>query len=63
MNSRNCKVCNVDVHRESYAKHLRSKTHSENMKQNKMIIQERLFQEEPNENKLKKFIILNHKNN
>ena len=25
MNSRKCEVCNVDVHRASYMKHLRSK--------------------------------------
>ena len=25
MNSRKCEVCNVDVHRASYIKHLRSK--------------------------------------
>ena len=27
MNSRKYKVCNVDVHRASYIKHLRSKKH------------------------------------
>ena len=53
MNSRKCEVCNVDVHRASYMKHLRSKKHMENMKQNEMIIQERLFQE-PIENKVNK---------
>ena len=31
-------VCNFDVHRASYAKHLRSKKHLENEKQNDMII-------------------------
>ena len=25
MNSRKCEVCNVDVHRASYVKHLKSK--------------------------------------
>ena len=25
MNSRKCEICNVDVHRASYIKHLRSK--------------------------------------
>ena len=35
MSSRKCDVCDVDVHRASYAKHLRSKTHLENTKQNK----------------------------
>ena len=50
MNSRKCDICNVDVHRASYIKHLRSKKHIENMKQNEMIIPEWLFQE-PVENK------------
>ena len=53
MNSRRCEICNVDVHRASYIKHLRSKKHMENMKQNEMIIPEWLFQE-PVENKMKK---------
>ena len=38
MNSCKCDICNVDVHRASYEKHLRSKIHLENIKQNKMII-------------------------
>ena len=53
MNSRKCEVCNVDVHRASYIKHLRSKKHIENIKQNEMIIPELLFQE-PVENKINK---------
>ena len=53
MNSRRCEICKVDVHRASYIKHLRSKKHIENMKQNEMIIPEWLFQE-PVENKIKK---------
>ena len=28
-NSRTCEICNVDVHRASFAKHLRSKKHLE----------------------------------
>ena len=51
MNSRKCEICNVDVQRASYMKHLRSKKHIENMKQNEMIIPEWLFQE-PVENKI-----------
>ena len=51
MNSPKCEVCNVDVHRASYIKHLRSKKHIENIKQNEMIIPEWLFQE-PIENKI-----------
>ena len=43
MNSRKCEVCKVDVHRASCMKHLRSKKHIENMKQNEMIIPEWLF--------------------
>ena len=53
MSSRRCEVCNVDIHRASYAKHLRSKKHIENMKQSEMILPEWLFQE-PVENKIKK---------
>ena len=45
-NSRTCDVCNVNVHRASFAKHLRSKKHLENMEQNEMIIPEWLFKEE-----------------
>ena len=53
MNSRRCEICNVDVHRASYIKHLSIKKHIENMKQNEMIIPERFFQE-PVENKINK---------
>ena len=53
MNSRKCDVCNIDVHRASYIKHLRSKKHMENIKQNEMILPEWLFQESV-ENKTKK---------
>ena len=53
MNSRKCESCNVDVHRASYVKHLRSKKHLENTKQNEMIIPEWLFSE-PIENKRNK---------
>ena len=60
MSSRKCDVCNIDVHRASYMKHLRTKKHRENIKQNEMIITEWLLQE-PIENKIKKiYIILNH---
>ena len=53
MNSRKCEIRNVDVHRASYSKHLRSKKHLNNKKQNEMIIPEWFFQE-PIENKIKK---------
>ena len=45
-NSRTCEICNVDVHRASFAKHLRSKKHLENIEQNEMIIPEWFFKEE-----------------
>ena len=38
-NSRTCDICNVNVHRASFAKHLRSEKHLENLKQIEMIIQ------------------------
>ena len=44
--NRTCEICNVDVHRESMQKHLRSKRHLENIKQNDMIIPEWFFKEE-----------------
>ena len=53
MNSRRCEICNIDVHTASYMKHLRSRKHLENMKQNEMIIPEWFFQE-PVESKIKK---------
>ena len=53
MNSRKFDVCNIDVHRASYVKHLRNKKHVENMKQNGLIIPEWFFQE-PIENKINK---------
>ena len=45
-NSRTCDVCNVNVHRASFAKHIRSKKHLENVIQNEMIIPEWFFKEE-----------------
>ena len=53
MNSRKCENCNIEIPTASYIKHLRSKKHLENLKQNEMIIPEWLFQE-PVENKIKK---------
>ena len=43
MNSRKCEICNVDVHRASYIKHLRSKKLMEKIKRNEMIISELFF--------------------
>ena len=45
-NSRTCDVCNVNVHRASFAKHLRSKKHLENVEKNEMIIPDWFFREE-----------------
>ena len=53
MNSCKCEICYIDVHRASYAKHLRIKKHIENEKLNEMIIPEWLLQE-PIENEIKK---------
>ena len=53
MNSLRCNICDIDVHRASYNKHLRSKKHLENEKQYELIIPEWLFKE-PIENKIRK---------
>ena len=45
-NGRTCEICNVNVHRASMQKHLRSKKHLENMIQKEMIIPEWFFKEE-----------------
>ena len=45
-NSRTCEIYNVNVHRASMQKHLRSKKHLENMIQNEMIIPEWFYKEE-----------------
>ena len=45
-NSRTCEICNVNVHRASFVKHLRSKKHLDNIEQNEMIIPDWLFREE-----------------
>ena len=45
-NSRTCEICNVNVHRGSFVKHLRSIKHLENKEQNEMIIPDWLFKEE-----------------
>ena len=55
-NNRICEVCNVNVHRASFVKHLRSKKHLENMIQNELIIPEWCFKEDrtPIKKKLQK---------
>ena len=45
-NRRICEICDVNVHRASFAKHLRSKKHLENVIQNEMIIPDWFFKEE-----------------
>ena len=45
-NSRTCEICNVDIHRASMQKHLRSKKHLENINRNEMSIPEWFFKEE-----------------
>ena len=55
MKSRKCEICNSDVHRASYQKHLRSIKHIEIVKEKEMILPEWFFQE-PFENKIKKNI-------
>ena len=52
MKSRRYEICNIDVHRAPFVKHLRSKKHSETIKQNEMTLPEWLFQE-PIQNKIK----------
>ena len=52
MNSRKCDICNVVIHRASFAKHLKSKKHLENLKEDDMIIPEWVFKQ-PVENKIK----------
>ena len=60
-NSRTCEVCNVNVLRASFVKHLRGKYHLQNEKQNKIIIPEWLIKEEltPIKSKIKKYSFLN----
>ena len=53
MNSCKCDTCDADVHRRSYVKHLRSKNHLANEKQNELIIPEWLIKE-PIENEINK---------
>ena len=45
-NGRTCEVCNVNVHRASFVKCLRSKKHLKNIEQNEMIIPDCLFEDE-----------------
>ena len=45
-NSRTCEVCNINVQRASFVKHVRSKKHLEKMMQNEMIIPGWFFKEE-----------------
>ena len=55
MNRCKIAICNVDVHRASYANYLRNKKHLKIEKQNEMIIPDWFFQEH-NENKPRKIL-------
>ena len=55
MISRKCDFFNIDIHKASFVKHLKSKKHLEKIKQNEMSIPEWLFQELV-ENKINKHI-------
>ena len=61
-NSRRCENGNVDVHGTSYVKHMRSKTHLENIRQDEIFIPDWLFKEEqpPIKKQTKKYITLKH---
>ena len=54
--TRRCEVCKIDVHRASYAKHLKIKKRMENMNQKEVFIPEWFFKEEqePFKRKIKK---------
>ena len=60
--SRTCDVCDVNVHRASFAKDLRIKKHLENVEQNEVIIPDWFFKEEklPIKKRYKRYIILKH---
>ena len=45
-NGRRCDICSIDVQRASYAEHLRTKKHLENVRQEEIIITDWLFKEE-----------------
>ena len=50
MNSRRCDICNFDILRQSYAKHLSSKKHLGKIRQGDMNKPDWFFKEEPIEN-------------
>ena len=60
-NSRTGEICNVDIHKASIQKRLRSKKHFEKIK-NEMIIPEWFFEQEqtPSKKKYKKYKTLKH---
>ena len=55
-NSRRCNICNIIVRRASYAKHLRSENHLEDIRQDHKIIPEWFFKEEQTPIKKKKLV-------
>ena len=40
-----CEICNINIHRKSIQKHLRSRKHIENVEENEIIISERIRME------------------
>ena len=58
--SRRCDICNIDIHRASYGKHLISKKNLEKIRQNEIIIPEWFFKEvqTPIKKKIKKHTTL-----
>ena len=60
-NSRTCEVCNVNVHRASFVKHLRSKNYLEKTEQNEKSVPDWLFKGERSlfKKRYKSYITLN----
>ena len=55
-NSRRCEIFKIVVHRASFTKHLKSKKHLENLRQDETILSEWLFkaEQEPIQKKIRK---------
>ena len=45
MNRRRCEDCNIEIHKSSYRRHLRSRKHIESLEENEIIISERIRSE------------------
>ena len=61
-NSRRCKICKIDFHRASYAKHIKSRKNSENKMQDELINQNGYLKKSKHiiGKKEKRYITLNH---